>query len=49
MDLKESGNSREPTKLDLPGREVRLQLFARDAGAKIDRLFITSGPKERPT
>lgn len=49
MDLRETGKSTRPTPLDLPPGEVKLQLFARKAGAKIDRLFITSDPKERPT
>jgi hypothetical protein len=36
-----------PTPLPLEG-EVSLQLRVREAGTKIDRLFITADPKRRP-
>ncbi|MGD8240212.1 MAG: hypothetical protein PVH68_16780, partial [Armatimonadota bacterium] len=38
----------EPTPIALPQGEVRLQLSVREDGTKIDRLFITPGPDERP-
>jgi hypothetical protein len=49
VDLRGTGKSTRPTELKLPAGVVNLQLFAQEAGAKIDRLFITSNPKERPT
>jgi hypothetical protein len=49
VDLSEAGDSKMPTPLRLPAGEVRLQVFARQAGAKIDRLFITDKAGEGPT
>ncbi|MFQ6096671.1 MAG: hypothetical protein ACE5O2_03025 [Armatimonadota bacterium] len=41
-------NSREPTRLALPEGETSLRLRVREDGTKIDRLFITLDPNERP-
>lgn len=42
------GPGRAPSALDLPSGAVNLQLRVREAGAKIDRLFLTPRPDERP-
>ncbi|MEN6494014.1 MAG: hypothetical protein ABFD16_06965, partial [Thermoguttaceae bacterium] len=38
----------QPTPIDLPVGRSWIQLRTREAGAKIDELFITSDPKEKP-
>ena len=45
--FKEEGTN-IPTALTLPKGQIRVQLFARGDGAKLDQLFITSNPTTRP-
>jgi len=42
------GGDRAPTAFELPSGVVSVQLRVREAGTKIDRLFITANPTERP-
>lgn len=39
---------KKPTPLDLPAGVCRIQLLPRETGTKIERLFLTADPKERP-
>ena len=41
-------NAGEPTGLPLPAGKVRLEIRTREDGAKIDRLYLTTDPKDRP-
>jgi hypothetical protein len=40
--------SRQPTPFDLPGGKVRLSFRVREAGTKIDRLFLSADPGGKP-
>ncbi len=42
------GGGRKPTALELPAGMVNVQLRVREAGTKMDRLFITPNANERP-
>lgn len=42
------GGGRKPTAMELPAGMVNLQLRVREAGTKMDRLFITPSADERP-
>jgi len=42
------GGGRAPTALELPSGTVNIQLRVREAGTKMDRLFITPNASERP-
>lgn len=42
------GGGRAPTAVDFPAGTVSLQLRVREAGTKVDRLFLTSRADERP-
>lgn len=42
------GGGREPSAISLPAGTVNLQLRVREAGTKIDRLFLTPRAEERP-
>lgn len=42
------GASREPTPLDLPAGEVHVTLLPREAGTRLDSLWITTDPAARP-
>jgi hypothetical protein len=41
-------NAGEPTGLPLPAGKIRIEIRTREDGAKIDRLYLTTDPKDRP-
>lgn len=41
-------NAGEPTGLPLPAGRIRLEIRTREDGAKLDRLYLTTDPKDRP-
>ncbi len=42
------GGGRGPTPLELPAGTVSLQIRVREGGTRLDRLFLTADPKDRP-